>query len=251
MSYVSSSRAIVEKLYDLNKKDDFTVLLQRYFEKKRFFKEKGSYKSSHTPEYEVDSFINRWLKQFGIGDSLSFILDEDGVGVKIFLQKEKDAEKTKRLLADEGYGITQLISIILQIETAILSAEGMKTNNFAGLAAFDRFDVNAFHFEENTIAIEEPEIHLHPSYQSKLAEMFVEAYSKYNIHFIIETHSEYLIRKLQTLAARKRIAKDTISLNYVFSSGDYVSPSESKVKNLPLNEDGSLADSFGLKMQKP
>lgn len=243
MSYVSSSRAIVEKSYDLNKKDDFTVLLQRYFEKKRVFKEKGSYKSSHTPEYEVDSFMNRWLKQFGIGDSLSFVLDEDGVGVKIFLHK--DTEKTKRLLADEGYGITQLISIILQIETAILSAEGLKTNNFAGLTAFDRFDVSIFHFEENTIAIEEPEIHLHPSYQSKLAEMFAEAYNKYNIHFIIETHSEYLIRKLQTFVAHKKIESNDVSICYVYSKDDYVSPSDSRVKHLPIKEDGNLADSFG------
>jgi predicted ATPase len=148
-------------------------------------------------------------------------------------------------LAYEGYGITQLVSILLQIETAIISAQGEKTLNYYGLSALDGYRTNVFHFEENTIAIEEPEIHLHPSYQSKLAEMFAEAYKLYNIHFIIETHSEYLIRKFQTFVARKEVEADKISLNYVYSPEDYVSPSDSRVKHISINEDGSLSDSFG------
>ena len=243
MSYVSSSRATVKKLYALDEKDDFTGLLQKYFEAKRVFLDKSVVKSSSTSEYEANSFVNHWLKQFGIGDSLSFILDEDGLGVKIYVNKSSDGKV--HLLANEGYGITQLISILLQIETAILSAKGKKTNNFVGLSVFDKYDYNVFHYEENTIAVEEPEIHLHPSYQSKLAEMFAEAYAKYNIHFIIETHSEYLIRKFQTLVAHKKMDNNDMSINYVFSLDDYVSPSDSRVKHLPINNDGSLADSFG------
>ncbi len=244
MSYVSSARASVEKIYDLNKKDDFTELLQRYFEKKRLFKEKSSIRSSNTPDYTIDSFMNYWLKQFGIGESLSFKLDQDGVGVKLYLRK--NAESKERLLADEGYGITQLISVLLQIETAILSATGAKMNTFAGLSDFDEYDIDIFHFEENTIAIEEPEIHLHPSYQSKLAEMFVEAYSKYNIHFIIETHSEYLIRKLQTLAAKKQVNADDISIQYVYSPKIEQRPLYvPQVKAINVKADGRLTDSFG------
>lgn len=241
MSYVSSSRATVKKLYALDEKDDFTELLKRYFEKKRIFQERNVVKSSNTPDYEVNTFMNRWIKQFGIGDELSFKLDNEGLGVKIYLKKELKS----RLLSDEGYGITQLISILLQIETAIISSQGNVMNNLEGLSAFDEYDTNVFHFEENTIAIEEPEIHLHPSYQSKLAEMFVEAYQKYNIHFMIETHSEYLIRKLQTFVAKKYIDAETVSINYVYSQKDYISPSESPVKHLDVNEDGSLSDSFG------
>ena len=240
MSYVSSSRATVKKLYAMDEKDDFTDLLQRYFRAKQLYSERKSYKR---PKYKVNDFLNRWIKQFGLGDSLSFQLDEDGLGVKIRLHKSADDQG--RLLSDEGYGITQLISILLQIETAIISAIGENKKGHYSLKCFDQYDNGVFHFEENTIAIEEPEIHLHPSYQSKLAEMFAEAYKLYNIHFMIETHSEYLIRKFQTFVARKEVEADKISLNYVYSPEDYVSPSDSRVKHISINEDGSLSDSFG------
>ena len=66
----------------------------------------------------------------------------------------------------------------------------------------DGFKTDEFYYENKTIAIEEPEIHLHPKYQSLLADMFLEAYKTYNIHFIIETHSEYLIRESQVLVSK-------------------------------------------------
>ena len=242
MSYVSSSRATVKKLYALDEKDDFTELLQRYFEAKRVFLDKSVVKSSNNPEYEVNSFLNNWIKQFGIGDSLSFKLDEEGLGVKIYVNKSSVNKSC--LLADEGYGITQLISILLQIETAILSAKGKKTNNFVGLSIFDKYDYSVFHFEENTIAVEEPEIHLHPSYQSKLAEMFVDAFTNYNIHFVIETHSEYLIRKLQILGASKVLNLDMMSILYVYNPIEKP-VYEPIVKRIFVRDDGVLEGSFG------
>ena len=75
--------------------------------------------------------------------------------------------------------------------------------------------------------------------------MFVEAYTKWGVHFVLETHSEYLIRKLQTFVAHKKMESNDVSICYVYSKDDYVSPSESRVKHLPIKEDGNLADSFG------
>ena len=241
MSYVSSSRATVKKLYALDEKDDFTQLLQRYFEKKRLFLEKSTIKYSRNPDYEANSFLNKWIQLFGLGDSLSFNLDEDGLGVKMRLHKTEG--DSGRLLSDEGYGITQLVSVLLQIETAILSAKGAKVNNYYGLSVFDRYDTDVFHFEENTIAIEEPEIHLHPSYQSRLAEMFAEAYRKYNIHFIIETHSEYLIRKLQVMVADKKseISSHEVSLNYVENNAETTAVN----RKILIQKDGRLSEPFG------
>ncbi len=245
MSYVSSSRANVDRLYTLDGKDDFSILLQNYFEKKRLYLEyqKNKYNIGKR-DYEIDSFMNSWIEKFGIGKAIILSVDKEGLGVQIRLQKANEYEG--RLLADEGYGITQLVSILLQIETAILSAKGEKVNHYFGMESFDNYDFNKFHYEINTIAIEEPEIHLHPKYQSLLADMFVEAYKVYNIQFVIETHSEYLIRKLQLLASNnnkgKKIDRADISLYYVNSFDD---KSKQKVKRIGICSDGYLDDTFG------
>lgn len=150
--------------------------------------------------------------------------------MKIFLHRNDETED--RLLADEGYGITQLVYIILQVETAILTAKK---------------EYSDFHYEQQTIAIEEPEIHLHPRLQSLLAEMFVYAYKEYNIHFIIETHSEYLIRKMQLLVSKEEIGNDDISLLYVHDADESKRPNgEPQIKDIGICSDGYLNESLGL-----
>ena len=74
--------------------------------------------------------------------------------------------------------------------------------------------------------------------------MFVEAYQKFNIHFIIETHSEYLIRRLQVLVADKEnaITPKDISLNYVEKDRNTGVSSNRKIE---VCEDGYLDDTFG------
>ena len=73
--------------------------------------------------------------------------------------------------------------------------------------------------------------------------MFVEAYQKYNIHFIIETHSEYLIRKLQLMVADKEnaLTSNDVSLNYVEKNEEGVSHN----RQIKIKDDGRLDGSFG------
>ena len=51
------------------------------------------------------------------------------------------------------------------------------------------------------LIVEEPELNLHPALQSKLADLFFEVHQNYDIEFLVETHSEYLIRRSQVLVA--------------------------------------------------
>ena len=182
-------------------------------------------KSRSYATYQTGSFVNDWLKKFQIGNSLEIVGTEEGLGVKVYLKKNN----TQRLLADEGYGMTQLISILLQIELSVELYENAWEEQLMGI--------------KHIICIEEPEVHLHPKYQSLLADLFVEAYQKYNIRFIIETHSEYLIRKLQVLVADKdnTLTSNDVSLNYVEKDSNGVSSSY----KIEILEDGRLNRPFG------
>jgi hypothetical protein len=179
--------------------------------------------------------LNKWVKAFGIGDrvSVDYVAEGYGISVRIF----KDAKDTTgRLLADEGYGITKLITTLINIEMV------SKLKRPSG----DRWIFGTNRGKGYTLAIEEPENHLHPRYQSLLAEMFADAYKKYGIHFIIETHSEYMVRKLQTLVAKKELTPAEVSLQYLYSPDTEQRPKgEPQVKNIPIREDGILEESFG------
>ena len=77
--------------------------------------------------------------------------------------------------------------------------------------------------------------------------MFVEAISLFNIRLVVETHSEYLIRKLQYLIA-KGDAKPESTVIYYFNKPDdqrVISGMKERVVKITINEDGHLSDDFG------
>lgn len=231
LKYIDSSTNEIKRVYIVEDSDKLSSLLNSLFEGARSANVTAEGQSRST--YQTGCFVNKWLKRFRIGDGLEIVGTDEDLGVKVYLVKND----SKRLLADEGYGITQLISILLQIE--------VNNHKFHSL---DYRIVNDDYKEvdvwsKNIICIEEPEVHLHPMYQSLLADLFVEAYQKFNTRFIIETHSEYLIRKLQVLVADKEnaLAPNDISLNYVEKDENGVSTN----RKIDVLEDGCLSSPFG------
>ncbi len=67
---------------------------------------------------------------------------------------------------------------------------------------------------------------------------------KNNIQFIIETHSEYLIRKLQYLTA-KGIVKPAETIIYYFNPPDQIPEGERQVVKISIEKDGGLSKNFG------
>lgn len=218
IKYVSSSSAMISRLYTVDDKDKLNIALKLFLQRKKSYKN-GRPDIPGVNWFFPGQFINRWIKKLEIGEKIHIVGTDEGLGVKIYLEKEKGQEKEQwGLLADEGYGITQLFTLLLHIDNMMLE-----------------------HDKPYFICVEEPEIHLHPKYQSLLADMFVDAYQKYNIHFIIETHSEYLIRKLQVLVAEKKLEAEDVSLNYVEKNEEGVSHN----RQIKIEEDGDLSESFG------
>lgn len=218
INYVNSSSALINRLYSSEDDDKVCRALRTWNNRKyeEFFADTVG------KAYHPGQFLNRWIKEFQIGESVELEGTTEGLGFLVYLIKDGK----KRLLADEGYGISQLVSLLLQIDNNI------ELYN-------DPFDPRP----EQLMCVEEPENHLHPKFQSLLADMFVEAYQKHNIRFIIETHSEYLIRKLQVMVADKEtsLVSGDVSLNYVEKNDEGISHN----RQIKILDDGSLSESFG------
>lgn len=256
LRYVGSNRIDIKRLYTLDSQDNFGYTVSEYFEALRL-KENSVKSSPETLKEAIDlerkndmlqskSFIDKWIREFGIGNLFRIEALPEGIGLvlKIY-QDENDSEG--RILADFGYGVSQLVSILLEIETAIMKVETYQEgpdvvnyeNNTANLSKI--FTASRMVRRPITIAIEEPEIHLHPRYQSLLADMFLDAYLNYGIHFIVETHSEYLIRKLQNHVGKGILKPDELSFLYVEDGHG----SDKKVREIGIEEDGRLSSEFG------
>jgi predicted ATPase len=68
--------------------------------------------------------------------------------------------------------------------------------------------------------MEQPELHLHPAVQSEMADLFVEAiHSRQQgedrgIQFIIESHSEHFLHRLQRRIAEEGLKKEEVALYF-------------------------------------
>ena len=232
LSYVSSSIINVKRLYPLESNDEFTELLKKYVEAKRCLDKKT--------DYVPNTFMDKWIKAFGIGDRISINIDDEGLGITLRLHKN-EADVKGMLLADNGYGITQIFAILLNVEVAIMSR---RTVNYYEDNSLEWNARMLKMYSKPTIAIEEPEIHLHPRYQSLLAEMFYDAYKTYGIHFIIETHSEYLIRKSQVIVAGLQYESNK-DAEEKCPFRTYYMPKDGKPYSLGYRKDGKFVEEFG------
>ncbi len=236
--YVGSNRIEIKRLYSFENQDNFGRTVSEYFEALRLSK-------NNKDEHKPGDFINKWIQCFGIGQRFSIESISNGVGLVLKIYQDKD-DTEGRILADYGYGISQLVSILLEIETAILKVRQVLDPKVVDyekqiINLENLFYVGGQRFIPICIAIEEPEIHLHPRYQSLLADMFVDAYLNYGIHFVVETHSEYLIRKLQNHVGKGTIKPDALSFLYVEDGNG----SDQKVREIGIAEDGRLTSAFG------
>jgi predicted ATPase len=198
---------------------------------------------------ETDLFLKGWLNKFEIGEAVE-VESIEGMANKVEIVK--DGRRIN--LADLGFGAGQLLTILLHITTIIEK----------------RLAIPTVKNDSVMILIEEPEANLHPKLQSRLADFFVAATQKYDLQFILETHSEYLIRKLQLLVATDFIGSDQAVVYYldcdnnsnsiVTISDDSQSKGESVVREeqspyfsksgcsankIEFLSDGKLSDSFG------
>ncbi len=68
------------------------------------------------------------------------------------------------------------------------------------------------------LIFEQPELHLHPYSQSRLADMFVE-FCKQGRKIILETHSEYFLLRLRYHIVKNNYSKESAAINFFHNTG--------------------------------
>ena len=107
--------------------------------------------------------------------------------------------------------------------------------------------VSCYGLRNRIVAIEQPEIHLHPALQAELGDVFIRsALGEQKNHFILESHSEHLmLRILRRIreTAEKRDSSDISSVTPNDVAVLYVEPSPrgAQVTEIPITEDGDFA----------
>ncbi|MEG0030746.1 DUF3696 domain-containing protein [Acinetobacter sp.] len=100
--------------------------------------------------------------------------------------------------------------------------------------------------KDSIICVEQPEIHLHPKLQAELAEFFAETCT--NNQWIIETHSEALMLRIQKLIRSKklingkRLKPEDVSILYVVPSNMDDEQEGAEVVQIRLDDDGDFMD---------
>lgn len=109
--------------------------------------------------------------------------------------------------------------------------------------------VSLFSEKNHIVAVEQPELHLHPAVQSDLADEFIKSYKNNSNTSLIETHSEHLLLRLmkrmrQTVEGT--LPDEILALTPEDISILYVDADKNKtyIIELQLDEDGSLLDAW-------
>jgi len=145
--------------------------------------------------------------------------------IQIHLREENSAKFYN--IADMGYGFSQVLPIMAQVWSRQTRASGR------GNAVM--------------VAMEQPELHLHPAYQARLANVFCRSIARQRknerfsgeLRFIIETHSEALINRLGNLVYEKQISADDIAI-YIFEKA--ADREITDIRTVRFDQDGTLTN---------
>ena len=179
------------------------------------------------------AFVTDWMRKFGVGHDFDVIsIDGEAYRVKI-----KDEDNSTVNLAAKGMGSIQLMILFLRHATILREYE---PQNIEALEESDQL-------RYPTIIIEEPEQNLHPKVQSQLADLFLYLNKEYYCKFVVETHSEYLIRKTQVLVSKENF-EDNSSMKENNPFKVYYFDGENKDKpyySMEYRTDGKFSNEFG------
>ena len=100
--------------------------------------------------------------------------------------------------------------------------------------------------KSQVVFVEQPELHLHPQMQSDLAGMIVDAQKTTGNQYIIETHSENILLRLQKMIRNGELKPEDVSLIFVYpreiQEDDKGARRFNMMRNIAFKEDGQLEE---------
>jgi hypothetical protein len=177
VEYISAHAANQNTIYNTNDLNDYIAQTVH-----GFWREKIAPGDS---EYE---FVREWMQKFEIGIDFKIDALVPGEAYTVTIIEENGSVVP---LADKGMGSIQMMILLFRIATIIFKKSQKRIDWMSC-------------WMTSIIIIEEPEQNLHPKMQSYLADLFYYLAKYESLRMLIETHSEYLIRKSQVLVAEEK-----------------------------------------------
>jgi hypothetical protein len=167
-------------------------------------------------EHSLAEALSGWLRYLRTGNckgdeakQTEFELATAEILVELKLRSLHDSRKHS--LADSGFGYSQIVPVL--VRGLLVPPDG-------------------------TLVVEQPELHLHPALQVRIADFFL-AMASIGKQIILETHSEHLVNALRVRAAED--AQNTIhqlcKIYYLSTDSD-----KPQVHDLSVQPDGSLSE---------
>lgn len=177
---------------------------------------------------EVNQEINK------VYDSTPVFNDDDGL---IWEQYQADIAKAivDRIDGSDASAIRELVLFDIKKNTAV-------THRDVGIGISQVLPVlvMAYGSQGKLLAMEQPEIHLHPALQAELADVFVEsALGTRKNTFILETHSEHLILRLMRRIRERKVSPDDVAVIFVDPQSQ-----GSRFIELRIDEEGDFIDEW-------
>ena len=212
---------------------------ERYYRLRNLAVDEVDYQGKNLPIF-INSLTDEQLKQFQIWTDkhFGFTIDIDKSRGHLSLLIQLRGSDKKINLSDTGFGYSQVLPIITQMwELAALPKDSYSKDSYTHFYSVNRL-------LPLVIAIEQPELHLHPAIQAKLAKAFIACIdiarkNKRELQLIIETHSETIVNYFGRAIARKQLDPNDVSV-IIFEKN--VGDSVTEVQNSYYNKYGMLTN---------
>ena len=155
----------------------------------------------------IDEQILSWLQRLELIHSYDLHPVSDTSRDYEFLVKKYKGGPEVRL-TDIGFGVSQVLPVLI---LCYYAPEG------------------------SILILEQPEAHLHPKVQTELADVLIDVVENRNVQIILESHSEYLLSRLQRRIAEKKIAATDTALYFC-----EIKDGTSEIEQLNVDEYGNI-----------